>query len=171
VIRGRFVRLAVGAALVAMGPLAPPGAHAQEPPPSSPPELGLPPATARPPEVEAPAVTARGDGVSPRNSRQADDESFGAAIVGTFTEPGKLVGALTLALGLGLIVGSALHFRRHRGRREPRKQSAHESLPGAPAKLEARQGKTDRLRKRKRTGRRASSSTWYHRSCVRPSLP
>jgi two-component system, OmpR family, sensor histidine kinase KdpD len=149
VIRGRFVLLAAGAALVAMGTLAPPGADAQEPPPSSPPELGLPPAPARPPEVEAPAVTARGAGVSPRNSRQADDESFGSAVVGTFTEPGKLVGALTLALGLGLIVGTALHFRRHRGRREPREQSVRESLPAAPAKLEARQGKTDRLTQEK----------------------
>jgi signal transduction histidine kinase len=145
VIRRRFVLLAVGAALVAMGPLAPPGAHAQEPPPSSPPELGLPPATVRPPEVEAPAVTAGGTRVSPRDSGEGDDESFGAAVVGTLTEPGRLVGALMLALGLVLAVGAALHFRRHRRQREPREQGAHESVSAAPAGLEARRGKADRL--------------------------
>ena len=62
--RARFVLPAVGATLVTMGLFAPPGAHAQEAPPSNPPDLGLPPATARPAKGEAPAVTARPAGVS-----------------------------------------------------------------------------------------------------------
>src|SRR6266487_2605534 len=103
--RARFVLPAVGATLVTMGLFAPPGAHAQEAPPSNPPDLGLPPATARPAKGEAPAVTARPAGVSSPGSRKPDDESFGSAVVGTFTDPGRLVGALMLALGLGLAVG------------------------------------------------------------------
>ena len=101
-----------------MGLLGPPTAYAQEaPPPSNPPELGLPPATARP--AEAPAVTARSTGGSSRTRREADDESFGSTVVGTFTDPGRLMGALVLALGLGLTTGAALRFRNRRPQSEP----------------------------------------------------
>jgi signal transduction histidine kinase len=137
VIRRRLALLAVGAALGAIGLLAPPGAYAQQaPPPSSPPELGLPPATARPAEAGAPAVTARESGASSR--------SGGSAAVGTLTEPGRLVGALLLALGLGLAVGVTLRFRSHRrrpARREPREPRPAQA---APAKREPHERQTER---------------------------
>jgi len=135
-----------------MSLVAPPAAHAQEAPPeSSPPDLGLPPATVRP--AEAPAVTARGTGVSSRNSRHGDDESFGSAVVGTFTDPGRLVGALVLALMLGLAVGAALRYRNQRReheRREPREpRERRERRPrapvdAAPARREPHERQTER---------------------------
>jgi signal transduction histidine kinase len=139
VIRGRFVLLAGGAALVTMGLFAPPGAHAQVPPPSSPPELGLPPATTRPTETAAPPTTAGATDTSSGHSRNTDDESFGSAVVGTFTEPGRLVVALLLALGLGLAVGAAPHFLKHRRQPAPREPRPHAPAPAAPAKFEANQ--------------------------------
>ena len=152
-IRGRLVLVAVAAALVPMGLLAPPSAHAEAPPPSSPPELGLPPATVRPAQGEAPAVTARGAGASPRDSNKADDESFGSAVVGTLTDPGKLLVALMLAVGLGLAVAAAHQFRKHGrrpARREPREarelRERRRRAPAriAPAKREACETQTDR---------------------------
>jgi signal transduction histidine kinase len=156
VIRRRLALLAVGAALGAIGLLALPGAYAQEaPPPSSPPELGLPPATARPAEADAPAVTARETGASSRSSREAGDESFGSAVVGTFTEPGRLVGALLLALGLGLAVGAAIRFRNHGRRSAPREPRPRAPAPAAPAKREAHERQSDRAA-RERANRQKS---------------
>lgn len=138
-IRGPLALLAGAAALVTMGLLAPPGAHAQETQPSSPPELGLPPATARPTEIPATTATGRGADVPSRTEGKADDESFGSAVVATFTEPGGLVGALLLALGLGLAVGAALHFLNHRRRPAPREPRPHAPARAVPAKLQANQ--------------------------------
>jgi signal transduction histidine kinase len=122
-----------------MGLFAPPGAHAQVPPASSPPELGLPPATTRPTETAAPPTTAGATDTSSGHSRNTDDESFGSAVVGTFTEPGRLVVALLLALGLGLAVGAAPHFLKQRRRPAPREPRPHAPAPAAPAKFEANQ--------------------------------
>jgi signal transduction histidine kinase len=162
VIWRRLALPAVGAAVGAIGLLAPPGAYAQEaPPPSSPPELGLPPATARPAEADAPAVTAGETGASSRSSREADDESFGSAVVGTFTEPGRLVGALLLALGLGLAVGVTLRFRNQRRRsaprepREPREPRPRAPAQAAPAKRELHERQSDRAA-RERANRQKS---------------
>jgi signal transduction histidine kinase len=91
---------------LAAGVPAPTVAHAQTPPPSSPPDLGLPPATPVP-EVEPPAATASNQ--APR-SGEADEGSFGV------TEPSVLVGALALVLGLGVALGAALYLRRYRRR-------------------------------------------------------
>jgi signal transduction histidine kinase len=144
VIRRRLALLAVGAALGAIGLLGPPGAYAQEaPPPSSPPELGLPPATARPAEADAPAATARETDASSRSSREADDESFGSAVVGTFTDPGRLVGALVLALGLGLAVGAAIRFRNDGRRSAPREPRGRNPARPAPAKRAAPERQSD----------------------------
>jgi signal transduction histidine kinase len=139
VIRGRLALLAGGAALVTMGLLATSGAQAQVPPPSSPPELGLPPATPRPTETEAPATTAGATDTSSRHSTNTDDESFGSAVVGTFTEPGRLVGALLLALGLGLAVGASRRPRNNRRRLAPREPRQHAPPRTAAAKFEANQ--------------------------------
>jgi signal transduction histidine kinase len=158
VIRSRLALLAVGAALGAIGLLAPPGAYAQDaPPPSSPPELGLPPATARPAEADAPAVTAPETGAPSDSSGAADDESFGSAVIGTFTEPGRLVGALLLALGLGLAVIAAIRFRNHRRsapgeQREPRPRTPAQA---APAKREPHERQPDRAA-RERANRQKS---------------
>lgn len=157
-IRRRLALLAVGAALGAVGLLAPPGAYAQDaPPPSSPPELGLPPATARPAEADTPTVTARETGAPSSSSTAADDESFGSAVIGTFTEPGRLVGALLLALGLGLAVTAAIRFRNHRRsapgeQREPRPRTPAQA---APAKREPHERQPDRAA-RERANRQKS---------------
>jgi len=144
VIRCRLALLAVIAALGAIGLLAPPGAYAQQaPPPSNPPELGLPPATARPAEADAPPVTGRETGASSRSSREADGESVGSAVVGTFTKPGRLVGALVLALVLGLAVGAAVRFRNHRRRSAPREPRERAPTRPAPAKREAHERQSD----------------------------
>ena len=143
-IRCRLALLAVIAALGAIGLLAPPGAYAQQaPPPSNPPELGLPPATARPAEADAPPVTGRETGASSRSSREADGESVGSAVVGTFTKPGRLVGALVLALVLGLAVGAAVRFRNHRRRSAPREPRERAPTRPAPAKREAHERQSD----------------------------
>jgi len=100
-------------------------ASAQVPPPSTVPDLGLPPATTRPADVHEPGAAGGG---SSRHSGGADDGSFGAGIVRPFTDPGALVGALILALGLGVVVGAALHL--HRSRRGPRSPRGPRSRVG-----------------------------------------
>lgn len=144
VIRRRSVFVAVGAVLVAVGVLAPPVAHAQTPPSSSPPDLGLPPATTRP--LEVPGETGGGTGSS-RDSAEADDESFGAAVVRTVTEPSALVGVVALALGVGVAVGAALYLRRFRHRqRELLEEWADASADAVTAKLaEAERQKSELL--------------------------
>jgi signal transduction histidine kinase len=48
--------------------------------------------------------------------RRATDPSLGSAIAGAVTEPSTLVGALTLALGFGVVVGAAPYLPRYRRR-------------------------------------------------------
>ncbi len=122
VMRARSVVLAAGAGLVMVGALVPMRASAQVPPPSTVPDLGLPPAPTRPADVRELGATGGG---SSRHSDGADDGSFGAGIVRPFTDPGALVGALILALGLGAVVGTARHL--HRSRRGPRSTSSSSS--------------------------------------------
>jgi signal transduction histidine kinase len=130
VIRPRSVFVALGAGLLTAGVLIP-TAHAQIPPPSSPPDLGLPPATIRPAGAEAPG-TAGGGGGSSRQSGEADDASFGA----TLTEPTTLVAALAVALGVGVAVGAVLYLRRYRRRQsELLKEWTNASAYAVAAKL------------------------------------
>jgi len=48
--------------------------------------------------------------------RRATDPGLGSAIAGAVTEPSTLVGALTLALGFGVVVGAAPYLPRYRRR-------------------------------------------------------
>jgi signal transduction histidine kinase len=48
--------------------------------------------------------------------RPADSPSLGSAITGVVTEPSTIVGALTLALGFGVVVGAAPYLPRYRRR-------------------------------------------------------
>jgi signal transduction histidine kinase len=48
--------------------------------------------------------------------RPADAPSLGSAITGVVTEPSTIVGALTLALGFGVVVGAAPYLPRYRRR-------------------------------------------------------
>jgi signal transduction histidine kinase len=48
--------------------------------------------------------------------RRVGDPSLGSAIAGAVTEPSTLVGALTLALGFGVVVGAAPYLPRYRRR-------------------------------------------------------
>jgi signal transduction histidine kinase len=52
----------------------------------------------------------------PRDRGRGSDPGLGSAIGGVVTEPSTLVGALTLALGLGVVVGAAQYRPRYRRR-------------------------------------------------------
>ena len=97
--RAWSVLAALAASVLLAGVLSTAAAHAQTPPPSAPPDLGLPPVDTRPPA----AATRQGS-----NS----DGSFGTSFVNTFTKPGGLVGALILVLVLGVGVAAALRLTR-----------------------------------------------------------
>jgi len=101
--RAWSVLAALAASLLLAGVLSTAAAHAQTPPPSAPPDLGLPPVDTRPPAATA------GD-----SSRQGSnsDGSFGTSFVNTFTKPGGLFGALILVLLLGVAVAAALRLTR-----------------------------------------------------------
>jgi signal transduction histidine kinase len=113
----------LAASLVLAGVLTPVVAHAQTPPPSAPPDLGLPPVDTRPP-----AAATGSDSTGQGNA--TDDGSFGASFVHTFTKPGGLLGALTLVLVLGVGVAAALRLTRaqrsarRRGSRPPSEQGS-----------------------------------------------
>ena len=73
----------------------------------------------------APPSSTPGDGTSSQDAsralgsasrRPATDPSLGSAIAGAVTEPSTLVGALTLALGFGVVVGAAPYLPRYRRR-------------------------------------------------------
>jgi signal transduction histidine kinase len=57
-----------------------------------------------------------GRALDTRSRRRAADPSVGSAIAGAVTEPSTLVEALTLALGLGVVVGAAPYLPRYRRR-------------------------------------------------------
>ena len=95
----------------------PPGTPA----PDSTPEPSALPADPTPP---APSAAHRDDGSSQAAGRALDASSrraagtpsLGSAIAGVVTEPSTLVGALTLALGFGVVVGAAPYLPRYRRR-------------------------------------------------------
>ncbi len=94
------------------GPDAPAAADAA---PAPAPDTGAAPAAggAAPGDESRSGGSARpGDG----GGGGTNDVSLGSAVVGTITEPGTLVGALTLALGLGVVVGAAPYLPRYRRR-------------------------------------------------------
>jgi signal transduction histidine kinase len=108
--RAWSVLAALAASLVLAGVLAPAVAQAQTPPPSAPPDLGLPPVDTRPP------AAATGGNSTGQGSNS--DGSFGTSFVNTFTKPGGLLGALILVLVLGAGVAAALRLTRaHRSAR------------------------------------------------------
>jgi signal transduction histidine kinase len=130
----RYIRAVLSLAVVAgvqfvpgltVGAPAPTVAHAQTPPSSGPPDLGLPPATPAP-EVEQPPTTV---GSQSPPSGDADEGSFGV------TEPSVLVGALALVLGLGVAVGAALYIRRYRRSQRELLEELQETEDTVAAKL------------------------------------
>jgi signal transduction histidine kinase len=111
----RYLRVVLGLAVAAcVCFLVPTVAHAQTPPPSNPPDLGLPPATTRAPEPAASSPTGGGSGGVVGDTSQDSGESDGGSF--GITEPTTLVGALALALGLAFAVVAALCLRRSRRR-------------------------------------------------------
>ena len=121
--RARSVLAALGASLVLVALLGSAVAQAQTPPPSAPPDLGLPPVDSRPP-----AAT----GSDSTRGSNADSGSFGTSFVHTFTEPGGLLGALTLVLVLGAVGAAALRLTRaqRRSRRRGSRSSGRRQAPG-----------------------------------------
>jgi signal transduction histidine kinase len=72
------------------------------------------PPSAAPGDTDSSEVAGRALDASSR--RRAADPSLGSAIAGAVTEPSTLVGALTLALGFGVVVGAAPYLPRYRRR-------------------------------------------------------
>ena len=102
------------------GSQAPPGAQGSTPPDApSEPSAAVPadptvPPSAAPGDTDSSEVAGRALDASSR--RRAADPSLGSAIAGAVTEPSTLVGALTLALGFGVVVGAAPYLPRYRRR-------------------------------------------------------
>jgi signal transduction histidine kinase len=89
----------------------PPGAT---PDPSGNPAGSTVAPSAAPGDTDSSEVAGRALDASSR--RRAADPSLGSAIAGAVTEPSTLVGALTLALGFGVVVGAAPYLPRYRRR-------------------------------------------------------
>ncbi len=98
---------------------APSGPQGSTPPAAAPEPSGVPAGPTVPPS-SAPGGTdssqAAGRALDTGSSRRAADPSVGSAIAGAVTEPSTLVGALTLALGFGVVVGAAPYLPRYRRR-------------------------------------------------------
>ena len=102
------------------GPQASPGTQG-----STPPDAPSAPSAAVPADPTVPTSAAPGDADSSQlaeraldasSRRRTGDPSLGSAIAGAVTEPSTLVGALTLALGFGVVVGAAPYLPRYRRR-------------------------------------------------------
>ena len=98
-----------------------PGTQGSPPPPGATPEpsAAVPadptvPPSAAPGETDSSEVAGRALDTSSRG--RSADPSLGSAIAGAVTEPSTLVGALTLALGFGVVVGAAPYLPRYRRR-------------------------------------------------------
>jgi signal transduction histidine kinase len=117
-----------------------PAPGAPPPAPAAPPEPGGAPAA--PPAPPAPATQsgsapAQAAGAAPeRDGGGGGSPTLGSAITGAITEPVTLVSALTLALGLGVVVGAAPYLPRYRRRQRDlleqwARASAHERAAAA----------------------------------------
>ncbi|HMF04574.1 MAG TPA: ATP-binding protein, partial [Acidimicrobiia bacterium] len=100
-----------GSGGAAAPPPADPASPAAAPPASAEP---TPPSSSAPGDAAASQDTSRALDAASR--RRAADPSLGSAIAGAVTEPSTLVGALTLALGFGVVVGAAPYLPRYRRR-------------------------------------------------------
>jgi signal transduction histidine kinase len=98
------------------------GGGAGSPPSADAASAPAPPAS---PEPTPPSSSTPGDAAGSQDTsraldaasrRRAADPSLGSAIAGAVTEPSTLVGALTLALGFGVVVGAAPYLPRYRRR-------------------------------------------------------
>ena len=92
---------------------------------STSPDAPSEPSAAVPSDPTVPPSAAAGDtdssevagrALDASSRRRAADPSLGSAIAGAVTEPSTLVGALTLALGFGVVVGAAPYLPRYRRR-------------------------------------------------------
>jgi signal transduction histidine kinase len=98
---------------------APPGSTPPEVPPAPPassadPTTTLPPASA--PSRDADSSETAGRALDTGSRGRVGDPSLGSAIAGAVTQPSTLVGALTLALGFGIVLGAAPYLPRYRRR-------------------------------------------------------
>jgi signal transduction histidine kinase len=98
---------------------APPGSTPPEVPPAPPassadPTTTLPPASA--PSRDADSSETAGRALDTGSRGRVGDPSLGSAIAGAVTQPSTLVGALTLALGFGVVLGAAPYLPRYRRR-------------------------------------------------------
>jgi signal transduction histidine kinase len=100
---------------------APPGSTPPEVPPAPSAPSTDPTTTPPPPPPSSmsrdadPSETA-GRALDTGSPQRAGDPSLGSAIAGAVTQPSTLVGALTLALGFGVVVGAAPYLPRYRRR-------------------------------------------------------
>ncbi len=101
------------------------GAGAPSPGSAAPPDAATPPPAPSAPSSPSPSSAPRDNSSSSDGAERALDAasrrptagpSLGSAIAGAVTEPSTLVGALTLALGFGVVVGAAPYLPRYRRR-------------------------------------------------------
>jgi len=101
------------------------GSDASSAPQGTPAPDSTPEPSAAPADPTVPPSTAPGEAGSSQAAERALDASsrrptggpsIGSAIAGVVTEPSTLVGALTLALGFGVVVGAAPYLPRYRRR-------------------------------------------------------
>jgi signal transduction histidine kinase len=83
---------------------------------SAPAEPTTIPSPASGPSRDADSTETAGRALDTGSRRRVGDPSLGSAIAGAVTEPSTLVGALTLALGFGVVVGAAPYLPRYRRR-------------------------------------------------------
>src|SRR2546429_7385630 len=104
--RARSVLVAAGAGLVMVGALVPMRASAQVPPPSTVPDLGLPPATTRPADVQKPGTAGGG---SSRHSGGPDGGSLVAGGYWPLPQPRAGVGGTGRRAPTRGLCGPAVH--------------------------------------------------------------
>jgi signal transduction histidine kinase len=103
-----------GSSGAATAPAGPTPSDAQPEPSAAPADPTVPPPA--PPSTDTSSSETASRALDAGSRRPADAPSLGSAITGVVTEPSTIVGALTLALGLGVVVGAAPYLPRYRRR-------------------------------------------------------
>jgi len=102
------------------GSVGAPGTEGSTPPGATPEPSAAAPADPTVPPSAAPGGTdsseVAGRALDTSSRGRSADPGLGSAIAGAVTEPSTLVGALTLALGFGVVVGAAPYLPRYRRR-------------------------------------------------------
>ncbi|HEY4401123.1 MAG TPA: ATP-binding protein [Acidimicrobiia bacterium] len=103
-----------GSSGAATGPAGPAPSDAQPEPSAAPADPTVP--SPAPTSTDASSSETASRALDAGSRHPADAPSLGSAITGVVTEPSTIVGALTLALGFGVVVGAAPYLPKYRRR-------------------------------------------------------